>query len=139
MLIDGPQGSSDPAATNAKVDELLEATAGGTMSDLDGRMEESLRSNLFVPGMDLGSRNIFRGREVGVVSYRRLALCYRAFPSPLVRPNPCHPRCVLRLVACPTPRPPPAPPAVIRLQQRVRAHSSAPLTPQRCACAEGHG
>jgi hypothetical protein len=93
--ISSSNGTADPEAANAKLDNLITASATEAQSEIDGQMADSLRRFLFNIGLDLAVFNIFRARDVGLPSYPRLARCYGLHPNPKVSslcslPTTCH-------------------------------------------------
>jgi hypothetical protein len=71
-----------------RLDELLNAVATTPANKVDGKISNTLRNVLFGAfGEDLASRNIFRARDVGMVSYRQLTECFNSQYSSPVR---CH-------------------------------------------------
>ena len=72
---------------------MLQACADNSANEIDGRFSDALRNTLFGEfGEDLASRNLFRGREVGIEGYSGLARCFGFEPRPSVR---CHCLCLL--------------------------------------------
>lgn len=64
---------------NKRLDRLLSQGANNLAAERDGKMADTLRNTLFGEfGEDLASRNIFRGRDMGIVDYAALAKCYDA-------------------------------------------------------------
>jgi hypothetical protein len=67
--------------------ELLRAVATSKANQVDGKLSDTLRNTLFGAfGEDLASRNIFRGRDVGLVDYADIAKCYGTTPDSKVSP-----------------------------------------------------
>lgn len=74
---------------NRRLDSLVSQAAGNLAAERDGKMADVLRNTLFGEfGEDLASRNIFRGRDMGIVDYAALAECYEAIPKKKVRQPP---------------------------------------------------
>lgn len=67
-------------ANIARIFNGLSTEAAGEM---DGRLSDSLRNILFGVNFqeDLASRNIFRGRDLGLPSYAGIAKCFGVKPD----------------------------------------------------------
>lgn len=73
---------------NQLLDSLLQTISRTEANKVDGKISETLRNVLFGAfGEDLASRNIFRGRDVGLASYKLLTKCYGSG----YRPQVCFP------------------------------------------------
>ena len=63
---------------NKRLDSLLQTVSRTQANKVDGKISDTLRNVLFGAfGEDLASRNIFRGRDVGLPSYSEMMKCYR--------------------------------------------------------------
>ena len=79
-------GSSDPSGVTAKMDSLMKNVVNNKAGNLDGRFSDALRNTLFGSfGEDLGTRNMFRSLELGMMGYEALAECYGVPPDSQVR------------------------------------------------------
>ena len=78
------------AGADAILDDLVSALATSSANELDGRVSDALRNNLFglAEGQDLVGRNIFRSRDVALPTYAGLAECFGITPDVTVRPSP---------------------------------------------------
>ena len=80
------RGSSQPGRMNFELARLLTAVAGTPANEIDGKFSSALRNSLFgMFGEDLASRNLFRGRELGVPGYAALAKCFGNKPNTKAR------------------------------------------------------
>lgn len=92
---------------------LLKALVEEPAAEMDGRVSDALRNVLFGPNFqeDLVSRNIFRGRDLNLPSYEKVARCFGVRPNRKVcyppmqppyvvplRSPPLHPHCKLRFL-----------------------------------------
>jgi hypothetical protein len=69
----------------ADMDDLVRDVASYRCAELDGKISDALRNTLFGEvGHDLATRNIFRGRDMGLASYADLARCYGTVLDPKV-------------------------------------------------------
>lgn len=85
--IKSADGSVDPAAANAKMGRVMSELVANRAMDLDGKFSDALRNTLFGSfGEDLGTRNMFRAADVGLMDYAALAKCYGVTPNSSVRP-----------------------------------------------------
>lgn len=66
---------------------LLKALAEEPAAEMDGRVSDALRNVLFGPNFqeDLVSRNIFRGRDLNLPSYEKIARCFGVRPNKKVQ------------------------------------------------------
>ena len=72
----------------------MQECADNISNEIDGRFSDALRNTLFGEfGEDLASRNLFRGREVGIEGYSGLARCFGIEPRESVRPEPLSSLC----------------------------------------------
>jgi hypothetical protein len=84
--IKSADGSADPAAANAQMKRVMGELVSNRCMDLDGKFSDALRNTLFGQfGEDLGTRNMFRSRDVGMMDYAALAKCYSVPPNASVR------------------------------------------------------
>lgn len=80
--IKSADGSSDPEQVNSKMDSVMDALVSNRAMDLDGKFSDALRNTLFGSfGEDLGTRNMFRSADVGMMDYASLAECYGVRPN----------------------------------------------------------
>jgi hypothetical protein len=87
FLVSSANGTSSPDAINKKMNELLSSAASTRANEIDGRFSDAIRNTLFGSfGEDLASRNLFRGRELGLPGYMELAKCFGTVPNMRV----CH-------------------------------------------------
>ena len=71
------------------LDDLVSALAASPANEMDGRVSDAMRNNLFGldEGQDLVGRNIFRSRDVALPTYAGLAQCFGITPDATVRPT----------------------------------------------------
>ena len=79
--VESAAGPRDHHAANNDLDNLLATVAAARANEIDGKMSSALRDTLFGDfGEDLSSRNVFRGRDVGLPGYGEIAMCYDVKP-----------------------------------------------------------
>lgn len=71
---------------NQRLNQVLKSVATTPANKVDGKISDTLRNVLFGAfGEDLASRNIFRARDVGLLSYKDMVKCYGGEYQPQVR------------------------------------------------------
>lgn len=76
-------------AASSKLDDVALFSAQSRANQIDGKLSDTLRNTLFGDfGEDLGSRNMYRSRDMRVPSYGTLAACFGVKPTGRVRSAP---------------------------------------------------
>ena len=84
--IKSADGSADEERANSNMDLVMKELVSNRAMELDGKFSDALRNTLFGAfGEDLGTRNMFRSSDVGLMDYASLAKCYGVTPNASVR------------------------------------------------------